>query len=124
MVYEVRVERAFKGTLPPVVPVVLPGGQVTFTDGSRATVRAKGFFLPGIGERDVWFLQMADPESSRLAGGQAFAPSYGPLGVYQLRDDGSRVVPRGLYRSHLAKVIFKLNLNATEFLSAVQQAVR
>lgn len=119
-----KVERSLKGSVGEAVLVAVPGGQVTFSDGSQATMRQTGVLWPSLGQRDVWFLQRAAGELTKLSEGDVHVPAFGPLGVYQLYYNDKVIIPRGLYRTYLANSVLRMRLTSEAFLNRIDQLVR
>jgi hypothetical protein len=99
---DVRVDALLKGFLSPNghVTVILPGGRISFADGSWALVKTLGFRKPANGVSHLWFVRAAKERQTAgfekdIAPGGAFVPSYGPMGIYCL--DGGVVKPSALY---------------------------
>lgn len=76
--YKVKVEYVYKGNLreSDVVTISLPGGMVTFEDGSTAEVRTPGFRKMQDGKTYALFLATKD--------NKAFVPVGGPQGIFEI----------------------------------------
>lgn len=128
--YDVVVESVLKhsGRPPVMVTVLVPGGRVSFEDGSMAELRAPGFAWPMNGSRQVWFLNQGsgiipkDKELAHTTDG-IYIPAFGPLGVYQLRGGGLIVRPSGLYRTPLGRSIVRARKLEVDFIADVKAAV-
>lgn len=94
--YRIAVERVLKGDPADVITVSMPGGLVSFEDGSAATLTST-MPAPRHGERYLLFLRPswfpASAAQSRAAAGPLFAPQHLALSVYYL-DSQNRVIPR------------------------------
>jgi hypothetical protein len=94
--YRIAVERVLKGEPADVITVSMPGGLVTFEDGSAATL-VSTMPAPRDGERYLLFLRPswfpASAAQSRAAAGPLFAPQHLALSVHYL-DSQNRVIPR------------------------------
>jgi hypothetical protein len=95
-VYTFRVEQSHKGNSRPgdTISVVLPGGRVSFADGTMAQVNTPNFPKMKNGERYVLFLVTLGSQKSDNGEPQAdeFYPTSGEIGVFALEGDG-RLVP-------------------------------
>jgi hypothetical protein len=95
--YKIAVERVMKGHTPNRITVSLPGGRVSFPDGSMATLTST-MRPPSTGERYLLFLVPSwfpvSPSEQLAAGGPIYAPQHLSLSVY-LIDPSQRVKPRG-----------------------------
>jgi hypothetical protein len=117
--YELSVERVLLGEVTsPKVEIVVPGGQVSFPDGSWARVTTPGFRLPENYRRYLLFLQVDSNESKE----QRLVPTCGPLGVYCLSCAG-RVMPSGYFRSPLAQELRRAQLEPDAFVESVTASV-
>lgn len=76
--YQVKVEYVYKGNLreSDIVTISLPGGMVTFEDGSTAEVRTPGFRKMQDGKTYALFLA--------AKGANAFVPLGGPQGIFEI----------------------------------------
>jgi hypothetical protein len=122
----VNVETVLKGPARvDSVAVAVPGGKVSFADGSTAVVRTPGFFRPNIGHRLVWFLQRTHRLSfEQAADARVWVLAQGPLGLYDLElPFGKGIAPSGNFESVLARRIYARKLDAEAFLGEVRQAV-
>jgi hypothetical protein len=94
--YLVAVERVLKGDAVSVITVSMPGGRVSFEDGSTATLTST-MRAPLNGERYLLFLRLSwfavSETQERAANGPIYAPQHLSLGVYYL-DQQNRVIPR------------------------------
>jgi hypothetical protein len=95
--YKVAVERVLKGDRARRITVSVPGGRVSFPDGSMATLTST-MRTPLNGERYLLFLVPSwfppAPGEKEAAGGPIYAPQHLSLSMY-LMDPGGRVMPRG-----------------------------
>jgi hypothetical protein len=96
----VNVERILKGNVASTVTVVLPGGRVSFPDGSIAELKAPDFKKPALDGLYLWFLRTAahsviQGNESVISNNFAFVPSYGPLGIFDMSTDLAE--PASLY---------------------------
>lgn len=84
--YQFRVEDVFKGhaRAGDMITVLLPGGRVSFEDGSMVQINTPGFRLMVNGDRYVLFLR-ADHTN------KAFLPTGGSQGIFELQTDGTVV---------------------------------
>jgi hypothetical protein len=93
----VAVERVLKGDATRRITVSVPGGRVTFPDGSMATLTST-MRPPVNGERYLLFLVPSwfptSPAERQAAAGPIYAPQHLSLSVYLL-DPNRRVQPRG-----------------------------
>src|SRR5262249_51517306 len=124
--YTVHVDNILKGTLvAPDVTVIIPGGKVTFFDGTTAEIRTLGFFRPGP-LRMAWFLTKAEGKlvrshESDIGSDGAFVPVAGVLGIYDLTmTRGPFVLPAGEYTTKFAKDLAKQRLTPDQFISTVK----
>jgi hypothetical protein len=125
--YEVRIEHTLKGqnVSSGVVRVVVPGGRVSFPDGSMAQVNSPGFLKPQPRQRYVWFLRPA--RSSRVgaegSAGRMFEASFGPLGIYDISEDSTIIAPRGMQDYTFARELAKERVRADVFLQRVRTEI-
>jgi hypothetical protein len=107
--YRIAVERVLKGDPARRITVSVPGGRVSFPDGSMATLTST-MRAPLNGERYLLFLVPswfpASPKEQQAAGGPIYAPQHLSLSVY-LIDPGGRVMPRGKLGHPLQKEMGK-----------------
>jgi hypothetical protein len=119
--YSVAVENVIGGPSlgNAAITIVVPGGRVGFEDGSWAQVNTPGFFRPTNGTRYMFFLSVPGSDirqEFKLApNGPLFVPVEGPLGIYELKSDGSPVRTSGLVRSRLSHEVFRADLTAEQF---------
>lgn len=128
--YDVRIERVVKGTLNQgdEISVVVPGGRVTFADGSMAQLSTPGFHAPLNSRRYLWFLRRADASHVashekiiRAAG--AFAPTDVKLGIYDVTSGDIDAHPSGYFRSPLARQIRSKGLSTDGLIEEVKNTV-
>jgi hypothetical protein len=107
--YGIAVERVLKGDGARHITVSVPGGRVSFPDGSMATLTST-MRAPLNGERYLLFLVPswfpASPSEQQAAGGPIYAPQHLSLSMY-LMDPGGRVMPRGRLGHPLQKEMGK-----------------
>ena len=114
-VFRFRVTETFKGNVAPEIRVRLPGGQVKYSDGSRAVQRVAEFNRLRLEAEYVLYL--------RSDGTGAYASTSGPLGVYCLTLVNVRYVnTAGLISSSpLGLDISRKRLTPPQFVSLVRQ---
>jgi hypothetical protein len=129
--YTVQVERVLKGreSVGARILVILPGGRVSFEDGTSAQINTPGFIRPRPREESVWFLREAPAAltlgfESRIGSTGAFVPVHGPLGVLRLVGFSGNVQPSGLFRTDFARAIRDAQLTREEFIQALEAALR
>ncbi len=90
--YEVRIQEVIKGDVGPdsVISVSMPGGLVTEADRSLLEVRARPVRKMRNGRTYVLFLKNAHPR-----GNAAFTTVRGSQGIYEIPQNGSRVIHLG-----------------------------
>lgn len=93
--YRIAVQRILKGDAPRLITVSIPGGRVSFEDGSTATITST-MRAPQNGERYLLFLRPswfpASPQQMEAAAGPIYAPQHLSLSVYLL-DPTQGVIP-------------------------------
>lgn len=125
LITRLNIQRTLKGGLGETASVVTPGGQITFSDGSVATVRASGAVWPGLGDRDVWFLQRATGEVvDSEAPTPIFEPLFGPLGVYPLFWNDRTVIAAGLHPTPLANRVLRMKLTSEAFVTYIEGVLK
>jgi hypothetical protein len=107
--YRIQVERVLKGDPGRRITVSVPGGRVSFPDGSMATLTST-MRAPLNGERYLLFLVPswfpASPSELQAADGPIYAPQHLSLSVYLL-DPSGRMMPRGRLGHPLQKEMAK-----------------
>ena len=94
--YRIVVERVLKGNAGSLITVSIPGGRVSFENGTRATL-VSTMRAPLNGERYLLFLRPswfpASPQQTKAAAGPLYAPQHLALSVYYL-DPQNRVISK------------------------------
>lgn len=127
--YDVRVERVLKGTVPgQELRILLPGGRFGFADGSWAQTNVRNFVRPSNGQTAVWFLRDApSPERPEGATGALYVTAAGPLGLYVL-DRGNRraqhILPAGGFETPLGKKVHAARLSRGDFVREIASEIR
>src|SRR5262245_9610433 len=107
--YRIQVERELKGDPGRRITVSVPGGRVSFPDGSMATLTST-MRAPLNGERYLLFLVPswfpASPGEQQAADGPIYVPQHLSLSVYLL-DPSGRLMPRGRADHPLQKEMAK-----------------
>lgn len=130
--HEVLVNEVVKGDLfaGASLTVAIPGGKVSFDDGSWAQINAIDLLGPDQGRRYVWFLRRAaatDYDRLAQADQQMFELARGGLGLYDLTPaDGKMkiVIPAGKVRSSVGMSIARRRLGGDAFLAEVRKLVQ
>ena len=124
--YQVKIERALMGQIREgaEISVSVPGGRVSFPDGSTGHIYMPGAPPPANGQRFVFFLSRlrhaATGEQRAAAKGPMFSPALKTLGMFRLSSDRG-VVPLAPPK-HPLKLAFSRNAEA-DFVSKVSAAV-
>jgi hypothetical protein len=127
--YDVQLEQVLKGALTngEEITIIVPGGRVTFADGSMAQVNTPGFHPPLNGRRYVWFLRRA-PSSRAISHenliqpGGAFSPTDPKLGIYDVTES-SIVQPSGYFSSPVARQIRAKRLLSDDFVRVLSAMI-
>src|SRR5215208_6613997 len=89
--YQVRIDQTLKGKLKEnrLISIEVPGGKVTFDDGTSAEIKTPDLGPIVENESYVWFLKPKD------RGAEVFQLIGGGQGLFELSDSESGVKPRG-----------------------------
>lgn len=126
--YRVQPTSVLKGTRSlRDITVVIPGGRVSFPDGSWAQVNTPGFMWPLPKHEYLWCLKPASGETyAKLqrdsSTGIVYEPAYGPLGIYSLTTDFVR--PSGGRGSPLASEVLRARMDREAFLQWISAAIK
>jgi len=124
--YEVRLEKTLKGGPPAAadITVLIPGGKVSFPDGSWAMEMTPNFPPPANNQSVLWFLSRVASKADRSGvDPDVFMPTHGPLGVYSLQ--GTRGVrPHGGVGSSLSRALIRQHWSPEQFISHVMSEIR
>lgn len=129
-VYDVRIERTLKGSFKKgeVIPVAVPGGKISFPNGSSAELTVERFRPPLNSRRYIFFLRRSDARDGYLVQGgvpgypEYLVPSAGPLGIYDL--SSTWVVPSGAAGSNLARTIWSWRVNERGLVDRVLDVLK
>jgi hypothetical protein len=107
------------------VDVVMPGGRVSFPDGSLAQVETPGFSRPFNDRRYLFFLRVLDSDPSVVSirtKDSAFGLTAGALSVFELTGN-PRAKPAGAHTSQLARRLWKDNITAEGLTLRVRELI-
>jgi hypothetical protein len=111
--------------------LVVPGGKVSFADGSTAELRPRGFAFPHPGVRYLLFLRRIEgsdaaqrPARPSTPGQREFVPAAGVISFFQLANDRKFILPGGGLDSAFGRWMYKEKFPVYSFLPLVENAVR
>jgi hypothetical protein len=128
--YAVHVESTLKGHVKTGadLTVLVPGGRVTFADGTMAQVNTPGLMRPVNGGRYAWFVKHAaayevEPNAAFIQNGGAFFAAFGPLSIYELKSDNTPVRPAGRLSTAFARRLRAAMMTPEKFIEATRAAL-
>jgi hypothetical protein len=115
--YKIRIDQVFKGELKEngFINVIVPGGKVTFEDGTSAEIRTPDLGPIQEHQRYVFFVRASENSSG------GFGLTGGGQGVFELSSSDSRVKPRGGETDIVQK---HKNQKVDDFIDEVERAAR
>lgn len=123
--YAVSVNDAIAGSnISAQIRVAMFGGRVSFDDGTMAQVDTPGFMRPFNDRTYMWFLRKSEFEKANVpwdAKPGLFELAAGPLAVYDLTAEVTRVKPSGFHTSLLGRNVWKSDFTPEEFKDEVKK---
>jgi hypothetical protein len=116
--YEVMLQDVLKGNVAPgsIIKVALPGGKVSFADGSTAEVRTPKFRKMVNGKTYLLYLNANDDEQS------SYDLTAGPQGLLELSADGVEVNSHAAEKSRIKEQV--KGKNSAEFLKEARKQAK
>ncbi|OFW06589.1 MAG: hypothetical protein A3H96_13060 [Acidobacteria bacterium RIFCSPLOWO2_02_FULL_67_36] len=127
--YETVVERVFKGSIAAGDRffLTLPGGRVTFEEGTWAQLNVPDLARPEDGGRYLLFLRDALPiygAELPVSKRHGYVPAFGGLGIYSLNPRGAFVYPAGNVKSLLGRKVAGERMSVEAFLRQIEVLAR